>query len=222
MAIRDILTVIIYMVLWTPVVFFSFLLTHNAILYFTHGGEYGILPEKIVARQDLLWNISFYIHLPSGILCLCAPLVLFIGRLFHLPRIWHKTIGKWYVWMTLLLVCPTGVYLALYTKGGLSTQLGFMVQAVLLAWFTYQGYKAIGRGDKQAHADAMIRSYSIATVVLSFRIFHILFFIWKVPYQDNYAMSQWLGVACNSLLAEICIYFKNYRIKNVNLKPLKL
>jgi hypothetical protein len=192
-------------IFWAPIVFFSILLAHNAMLYFTHGGEYGILPEKVIARNDILWNISFYTHLPAGTVCLLTPLFLFARRYLKSGLRLHQLAGKIYVWTTLTLVCPTGMYLALYAKGGLATQVGFMIQGVLLATFTWRGYQAIRKGDKALHLHSMIRSYAIATVVLSFRIFHILFFILQIPYQDNYAISQWLGLAGNLLIAEVCI-----------------
>jgi hypothetical protein len=217
-------SIAIALIFWVPVIFFSLLLAHNAMLYFTHSGEYGILPEKIVARQDLLWNISFYVHLPTGVTCLLSPVFLFGGRYLktvhpgaslhtgarstiHGKRQleWHERIGKLYVWTTLILVCPTGMYLAVYAKGGLVTQTGFMIQGVLLGWFTWQGYQAITRKDKMAHVQFMMRSYAVATVVLTFRILHILFFFWAVPYKDNYAISQWLGLTINLLLAEVII-----------------
>lgn len=201
---------------WTPILFFSILLAHNAILYFTHGGEYGILPEKILARQDLLWNISFYIHLPTGIICLLTPILLFSRLFFKSSLTLHKQIGGLYVWITLVLVCPTGMYLALYAKGGVPTQLGFMLQGLLLGLFTYRGHRAILKGNKVDHVHYMIRSYAVATVVLSFRILHILFFLWKVPYQDNYAISQWLGLAVNMLLAEVTIMVMDTKIKTSN------
>jgi hypothetical protein len=195
---------------WGPVIFFSLLLSHNAILYFTHGGEYGILPEKLVARQDLFWNIAFYVHLPAGILCLMSPVFLFARKFF---RNAHALLGKIYVWTTLAMVCPTGMYLALYAKGGLVTQAGFMLQGILLGWFTWQGYREIRTKNKTRHVQYMIRSYAVAAVVLTFRILHILFFLWRVPYQDNYAISQWLGLTGNLLLAEVVILASN-RLKN--------
>src|SRR5688572_7618020 len=85
---------------WVPVVFLSLLLSHNAILYFTHGGEYGILPEKVLARRDMLWNICFYIHLPAGIICLLAPVFLFSRLFFKNLLQFHQLIGKLYVWIT--------------------------------------------------------------------------------------------------------------------------
>lgn len=196
---------------WIPIIFFSLLLSHNAVLYFTHGGDYGILPEKVIARHDWLWNASFYIHLPSGIICLLAPLLLFARNLAKPVRDLHSVVGKIYVWITLILVCPTGMYLALYAKGGLITQVGFLLQGALLAWFTWKGYQNILRHNVSVHVQYMIRSYAVAAVVLSFRILHIAFFLLKVPYQDNYAISQWLGLSGNMLVAELVILLTTYR-----------
>lgn len=219
MMFKKILSIISALVLWLPVIFFSLLLSHNAMLYFTHGGAYGILPEKVIARQDVLWNIAFYVHLPTGILCLLSPIILF-SRLFIKRALQlHQVVGKLYVWITLLLVCPTGMYLALYAKGGLITQTGFMLQGILLVWFTYKGYAAIQQKHKTGHVQYMIRSYAVATVVLSFRIFHIILFLLNVPYLDNYAISQWLGLTGNLLFAELIILFIAHKVNpSQNLK----
>jgi hypothetical protein len=203
---------------WVPVIFFSELLSHNAVLYFTHGGEYGILPEKLVARQDVIWNIAFYAHLPAGILCLLTPLFLFAFRYFRYPIRWHRNVGKLYVWVTIVIVCPTGMYLALYAKGGLITQVGFMIQGIILAGFTWRGFVAVSQGRTMIHLQNMIRSYAVATVVLSFRIYHILFFFLDVPYLDNYAISQWLGLSGNLLIAELIIVYISTQ-KKIHLTP---
>jgi hypothetical protein len=200
------------LILWIPILSFSLLLAHNAMLYFTHGGEYGILPEKLVARKDIVWNIAFYTHLPTGVICLLSPAFLFARKYFKQPLDLHRKIGKMYVWITVIIVCPTGMYLALYAKGGLITQIGFMIQGILLGVFTYQGYLAGLKGRKSDHVAFMIRSFSVAAVVLTFRILHIFFFILKVPYHDNYAISQWLGLSFNLLLAELIIV--SHTLKN--------
>jgi hypothetical protein len=208
--------------LWIPLIFFSLLLTHNAMLYFTHGGEYGILPEKLIARLDPLWNLAFYIHLPTGVLCLLTPVFLLSKAYFKNLHQLHQLIGKIYVWVTLLVVCPTGMYLALYAKGGIITQVGFMIQGILLGVFTYKGYRATLNGNKSEHVANMIRSYAVGTVVLTFRILHILFFLLKVPYVDNYAMSQWLGLSVNLLFAELLLAFRNTHKKTITIKSQQL
>ena len=213
---------IIFVAISAIVVFLSLLLAHNAILYFTHGGEYGILPEKWVARQDLLWNIAFYVHLPSGIVCLLSPLVLFLQRVQYTGIRIHQWVGRMYVWVTLVLVCPTGMYLALYAKGGLVTQVGFAIQGVLLFLFTYCGYECIRKGNREEHFQYMIRSYAVASVVLTFRVLHILFFLTHVPYHVNYAISQWLGLAGNVLVAECVVYYVSIKSNHLTIKSKSL
>ncbi|HYC84568.1 MAG TPA: hypothetical protein VEB86_05065, partial [Chryseosolibacter sp.] len=60
----------------------------------------------------------------------------------------------------------------------------------------------------------MIRSYAVAAVVLTFRILHIIFFFLHVPYQHNYAISQWLGMSGNMLLAEVVIVLMTLKTKS--------
>jgi hypothetical protein len=213
---EKVISVVLALAFWTPITFLSVLLTHNAILYFTHGGDYGLVVEKVVAKRDVLWRISLYVHLLTGIICLMAPIFLFAKRFVKNGVRLHQAIGKIYVWITLILVCPTGMYLALYAKGGLVTQVGFVLQGVLVAYYTYRGYQAIQERDKLLHFMSMIRSYAMVAVVLMFRLFHVIFFLFDVPYQTNYAISQWLGIAVNLLVAEIFILFiqtKQHKIK---------
>jgi hypothetical protein len=93
-----------------------------------------------------------------------------------------------------------------------------MLQGVLLAWFTWRGLTAIGQGKTVLHLQHMVRSYAVATVVLSFRIYHILFFFLDVPYSDNYAISQWLGLSGNLLIAELIIVYISTQ-KKIHLNP---
>lgn len=176
-------------------------------LYFTHGGDYGLVIERVVAKRDVLWHISLYVHLITGTICLLTPIFLFTKRFFKNGIQIHRLIGNIYTWVTLVFVCPTGLYLALYAKGGLVTQIGFVIQDLLVAYYSYQGYCAIRRRDKKFHVMSMIRSYAMVAVVLSFRLFHVIFFVMSVPYEKSYSISQWLGITFNLLLAEILILF---------------
>lgn len=205
-------------IFWAMIVSLSLLLSHNAILYFTHGGEYGIIPEKSEARKDWIWTMSFYIHLPAGIICLAIPWLSFVRNIHPLFRNLHRIAGQIYSFITLIFVGPTGIYLALYAKGGGVTQVGFVLQGLLLSWYTYQGYALIRKGDSANHVNAMIRSYAVATVVLTFRVLHLIFFMLNLPYQDNYAASQWLGLTFNLLIAELIIIGRSKSIHQVKHK----
>ncbi len=204
---EKIISWVVRLSIWIPIIFFSALLIHNSLLYYSFDQEYGILPEKVAAMKDPLWVASFYVHVISGVICLSVPVFSFLGKHIGMSVDLHKKIGLLYVWISILIVSPTGMYLALYAKGGILAQTGFLVQGILLSLFTYKGYKAIQIHNKQEHIQWMIRSYAIITAVLSFRIYHILFFFISIPYEDIYGLSQWLSIVGNALLAEIIIAF---------------
>ncbi len=153
----------------------------------------------------------------AGVLCLGIPLTLFIGLYFNLNRKWHRKLGKVYIVNTLLLVVPTGMYMALFAKGGLSTQIGFLVQGILLGLFTYIAFVQAKKGKIVSHTQWMIRSYAAGSAVISFRLLHILFYYIELPYEINYALSQWLGILINAFIAEAIITYQLSLNKSVHL-----
>jgi hypothetical protein len=204
---KKVISIALHLLIWVPIILFSSLLIHNSLLYYTFDKEYGILPEKAVALKDPVWLFSFYLHIIAGAICLSVPVFSFLGKYIAVSVRLHRKIGQVYVWVCMLVVAPTGMYLALYAKGGLLAQAGFLVQGILLSLFTYNGYKAIQKKDIASHVQWMIRSYAIATAVLTFRIYHIIFFFTTVPYEDIYGLSQWLSLTGNALLAEFIILY---------------
>lgn len=192
--------------LWTPIVVFSALLIKNSIEYYFHGYEFGILPEKAEALKDAIYPTMFYLHVGFSCLILALPLYQFWVRIRNrATRKGHQIVGKIYVYTTLLLVCPTGMYMSFYAKGDIWTKTGFFVQGVLLFWFTWQGWQTIRRGETQKHVEWMIRSYLITLSAIMFRLYHLFFAYLNLEYYDNYNASQWLSVTGNVLLAEFII-----------------
>ncbi len=88
-----------------------------------------------------------------------------------------------------------------------------------LFWFlaTYKGLETIRKKNVVAHSHWMIRSYSMALTAVTFRVYHLLFFYWGMDHFNNYAVSLWISVVGNILVAEYIIYRKS----NSYLKTLK-
>jgi hypothetical protein len=214
MKLRTVTHYILTAALWTPTLVCMYLLSHNALLYWTFDPDYGILPEKRLAEQDIFWTISLYAHVIAGIPILLIPVISFLGRMLKISLRVHKLIGLWYCRIGLFLVLPTGIYLAFYAKGGTLTQIGFLVQALLFGLFTWLGWQAAEKGAIDRHRVWMTRGFAIMAAVLTFRVYHLIFFYLKVPYEDNYAISQWLSLAGNYFVAELAILW-NYN-KNVS------
>ena len=75
-------------------------------------------------------------------------------------------------------------------------------------WFvtTYKGLSAIVNRNVLSHKIWMIRSYSMAMTAVTFRVYHILFFLLGWANLENYEISLWISVIGNILLAEWFIY----------------
>jgi hypothetical protein len=58
----------------------------------------------------------------------------------------HKTFGKLYVILILLLSAPSGMVMALYANGGALTKLSFLILTPLWWYFTLKGYLTIRPG----------------------------------------------------------------------------
>lgn len=212
---------IIPVAFWSVMMFLTGLLSFNALHYYTFSPYYGILPEKQEAFTNWLWTISLYVHMGTGVVCLGIPLVLFIGLYFGLEKKWHRLLGKIYVIDTILFVVPTGMYMALFAKGGTSTQIGFLVQGVLLGITTYVAFVLAKNRQLIHHKQWMIRSYAFASAVITFRVLHILFYYIEIPYIINYELSQWLCLLVNAFVAEAVIAYQN-NFNSISLKQIQL
>jgi uncharacterized membrane protein YozB (DUF420 family) len=206
---------IITFITWAPILFFAGVLTYNSAHYFIFDTTYGLLAEKQVELRDSVYYFSFYIHVAAATVILFTPFFSFLIRITKRTRKAHRTLGKIYVMTTLVIVVPTGLYLALFAKGGLSAQWGFATQGILLGIFTWLGFRAILKGNVEKHKEWMVRSYAIAIAALTFRIYHVLFIYIGIPYNDNYAASQWLSVMGNLFLSEIAISYMRHRTKKL-------
>jgi hypothetical protein len=75
-------------------------------------------------------------------------------------------------------------------------------------WFitTYHGLNTIRKKNVLAHKIWMVRSYAMAMTAVTFRIYHILFYMLNWHHLENYELSLWISVVGNMLFAEFIIY----------------
>ena len=78
-------------------------------------------------------------------------------------------------------------------------------------WFitTFYGLSTILKKNVIGHKIWMIRSYAMAMTAVTFRIYHILFFMLGWDHLENYELSLWISVIGNMLIAEWIIYRKS-------------
>jgi hypothetical protein len=121
----------------------------------------------------------------------------------------HRWSGKVYVAVVLFLAAPTGLYMSFFAKGGFWERVLFMFMAGF--WFitTFYGFTTIHKKNVLAHKIWMMRSYAMAMTAVTFRLYHIAFYLAGWSHLENYEISLWISVIGNMLFAEYIIYRKS-------------
>jgi hypothetical protein len=203
---RKSVNVFFRMLFWIPVTVFSILLVYNTLPYFSFSRNFSFIQERSILFQSGLYNACFYIHIFAGAICIITALIQFSRYLLKKTKVIHRWSGRLYVFVVLFLGAPTGFYLSFFAKGSFWERVLFMFMAV--CWFinTYYGLSTIRKKNVLAHKIWMVRSYAMAMTAVTFRIYHILFYLLDWDHLENYELSLWISVIGNMLFAEWIIY----------------
>jgi len=199
------------MLFWAPVTIFSLLLVYNTLPYFSFSRDFSFIEERSLLFQSNLYSASFYIHIFAGAVCITTALIQFSRYILKKSKAIHRWSGKAYVFVVLFLGAPTGLYMSFFAKGSIWERLLFMFMAS--TWFitTLYGLSTIRKKNVLAHTIWMMRSYSMAMTAVTFRIYHIVFYLMDWDHLENYELSLWISVFGNMLFAEWLIYRKSKR-----------
>jgi Predicted membrane protein (DUF2306) len=200
------------MLFWVPVAGFSLLLIYNTLPYFSFSKDFSFIEERSFLFESTFYNTCFYIHIAAGALCILTALIQFSRYILKKTKAVHRFSGKIYVFVVILLGAPTGLYMSFFAKGSFWERALFMFMAGW--WFitTLYGLSTIHKRNVIAHKVWMMRSYSMAMTAVTFRVYHIVFYLLDWGHLENYELSLWLSVIGNMLFAEWIIYrqSKNY------------
>jgi hypothetical protein len=197
------------MLFWIPVSAFTLLLIYNTIPYFSFRKDFSFIEERSLLFSNGLYNSFFYIHIFAGAVCLLTALIQFSRYILKKSKAIHRWSGKVYVFAVLFLGAPTGLYMSFFAKGSIWERSLFLFMA--MCWFitTLYGFTTIRKKNVLAHKIWMIRSYSMAMTAVTFRIYHIVFYLLDWNHLENYELSLWISVIGNMLFAEWIIYRKS-------------
>ena len=197
------------MLFWVPVAGFSLLLVYNTLPYFSFSKSFSFIEERTFLFEGNLYNACFYIHIFAGMLCITTALIQFSRYILKKSKAIHRWSGKIYVFVVLFLGAPTGLYMSFFAKGSFWERALFMFMAIF--WFitTFYGLKVIHKKNVLAHKIWMMRSYAMAMTAVTFRVYHIVFYLVGWGHLENYEVSLWLSVIGNMLFTEYIIYRKS-------------
>ena len=194
------------MLFWVPVIGFSLLLIYNTLPYFSFSKDFDFIQERSFLFKSNFYNTCFYVHITAGALCIGTSLIQFSRYILKKSKAIHRFSGKIYVFVVLFLGAPTGLYMSFFAKGSFWERALFMFMAGW--WFitTLNGLTTIHKRNIVAHKVWMIRSYAMAMTAVTFRVYHILFYVMGWGHLENYEISLWISVIGNMLFAEWIIY----------------
>ncbi len=167
--------------------------------------------EFLATKQDVIdlghWKFSFYVHIVASFLVLFLGVFQFSKWLMKNKPLLHRNIGKIYVVLILFITAPSGLIMAYYANGGITSQLGFITQAILWWSFTYLAYKKAINKDLISHGKWMLRSYAMTMSAITLRAVSFIAGWVMIPihYEKIYAFSAWSGWGFNLIIAEILI-----------------
>jgi hypothetical protein len=197
------------MLFWVPVAVFSLLLIYNTLPYFSFSKDFSFIQERTMLFQSSVYNTSFYIHIAAGAVCIGASLIQFSSYILKKRKKIHIWSGRIYVFVVLLLGAPTGLYMSFFAKGSFYERALFMFMALFWFFTTYKGLTTILAKNVLAHKIWMMRSYAMAMTAVTFRVYHIAFYLLGWDHLENYELSLWISVIGNMLIAEYLIYRKS-------------
>jgi hypothetical protein len=202
------------MLFWIPVAGFSLLLIYNTLPYFSFDKSLPFIEERSLLFQNHFYNTCFYIHIAAGALCIGTALIQFSRYMLKKSKAIHRFSGKIYVFVVLFLGAPTGLYMSFFAKGSFWERSLFMFMAAW--WFvtTLYGLTTIHKKNVLAHKIWMMRSYAMAMTAVTFRVYHIIFYLLDWNHLENYEVSLWISVIGNMLFAEWIIYRNSKKYLN--------
>ncbi|MFZ4785703.1 MAG: DUF2306 domain-containing protein [Flavobacteriales bacterium] len=190
-------------------VFFAALMLQITMQYVPVSRDAAFLGIKATAVSYSYYLPVFYIHVYTSMFALLGGMFQFSPLLRREFPQWHRSAGKMYIVVILLLSGPSGFIMSIHANGGWSSQIAFILLSVLWWWFTYKAYVSVRRRDFEAHRRFMIRSYALTLSAISLRLFKMwMTEIWHPNPMDAYKTVAWLGWTLNLLVAECIIRFR--------------
>lgn len=183
--------------------FFTYQIFLITKVYYPIQYEVGFLRIKQEYISISHWKIAFLVHVFSSIWVLMAGFTQFLPIFLQkYPKI-HRIVGYFYVLDILLITGPASFIMALYANGGLPSQIGFTLIAILWIYFTFRAYWHARKKQFSLHKAFMIRSYALTLSAVTLRAWKWLIVLLFAPRPlDVYMLVTWLGFIPNLLVAE--------------------
>ncbi len=176
---------------------------------------YGFMPLGSLVHPDMKLNflvhpVGIYAHVFASLVALSLAPFQFSSRLRSArPRV-HRTMGRAYLGIGVLVGGLSGLYMATFAFGGMIAKLGFACLAVGWLYTGLRAYQAIRRGAVAEHRRWMIRNVSLTLAAVTLRIYLPSSMLAAIPFEVAYPVIAWLCWVPNLVAAEL-LFAGNYK-----------
>ncbi|MCA9026866.1 MAG: DUF2306 domain-containing protein [Planctomycetaceae bacterium] len=144
---------------------------------------------------------AFYAHIVSGPLTLIIGLALMSERFRRRFPAWHRVLGRIQVVCVLLLVTPSGFWMAFHAQAGAVAGVGFAALAFATGLCACCGWRSAVRRRFTVHRRWMSRCYLLLCSAVVLRLTAGLFTVTGVEADWTYPLTAW-----TSWLVPLAIY----------------
>lgn len=170
------------------ILWITFAVVLNYVDYFPPNLE----SEFLLGRSGYFWGSyqwAFYCHILASPFALPFGLFLLNDKLRMRFPLWHRRIGKTQVLLVLLLVAPSGLWMAFYADS--NAVLGFVVMSVATGVTAAMGWITAVRRQFLVHRRWMWRNYLLLTSAVTIRVINTTAIRLDWPGDWIYPFSAW-------------------------------
>jgi hypothetical protein len=175
-----------------------FKVTLSTVIGYRHYLPPDFSADFLLGREAYFWGPycwAFYAHLVAGPVSLVLGTILISDRFRRIMPVWHRRLGRFQVACVLLLVVPSGLWMAWYAMTGAVAAAGLGTLAVATAACTFVGWRMAVRRRFDEHRQWMWRMYLLLVSAVVIRIIGGLATVahfdglWLYPFS---AWASWL------------------------------
>lgn len=134
---------------------------------------------------------AFYAHITSGPLTLLLGMALMSARLRSRFPAWHRGLGRWQAGLILVVLVPSGLWMALHAHAGVLAQAGFGMLAVATGFSTAAGWRCAVQRRFAEHQLWMQRGYLLLCSAVVTRLLGGLFVVTGCDGEWTYTFTAW-------------------------------
>jgi uncharacterized membrane protein len=169
------------------------------------GGDelHPFVLEKLPLPLEDVWLFALQVHVVTAVLSLPACLLLLSKSVLTRFSSLHRNVGRVTGVVILTALVPSGLYLALFAKGGLVVTAGFVVSGLIVAWSVVAGVRSARERRMSAHRRAMAHVTAQLSVAVTSRAMLVLLDAMGMAPDIAYVVALWIPVALSALAVEV-------------------